>query len=225
MDQQLDMEYNSEREELIIPEYGRNVQKLINHAKTIEDSKMRQAFVESVIDLMQQMHPQSRNMEDYRDKLWRHVFRIANYELEVDPPTGPRPTSADLYKKPDIIPYPEFGAKYRHYGNNVQQLIKKAIAMEDGPKKEGFVATIGSYMKLAYRTWNKEHYVSDDVIKNDLETLSGGKLSLGDEAAIENLMNTPPPHQNRGGSGRRRNGQSNGRGGSQKNRNRNRRKK
>lgn len=199
-----DLEYNSARENLVIPEYGRNVQKLIDHAKTIEDLEFRQAFVEKIVDLMQQMHPQSRNMDDYREKLWKHVFRIAEYDLGVTPPDGLEIKKSEIEKRPEMIDYPEFEAKYRHYGHNVQRLIKKALSMEPGPKKDGFVGVIGSYMKLAYRTWNKEHYVSDDIIKSDLESLSNGMLSLKDSVSIDNLSNSNrrrkrPSSSNNGG--------------------------
>ncbi len=185
----LNMEYNSARETLIIPEYGRNVQKLISHAKEIENDEERQAFVERIVDLMMQMHPQNKNLDDYREKLWKHVFRIADYELDVTPPGGEKPTPEDRVKRPEQVPYPSSEAKYRHYGNNVQRLIKKATSMEDGPKKSGFANVIASYMKLAYRTWNKEHYVSDEVIKGDLENLSKGELEVMESASLDNLSN------------------------------------
>ena len=204
------MEYNSARENLIIPEYGRNVQKLINHAKTIEDPALRQKFVEALVDLMQQMHPQSRNIDDYRDRLWKHVFRIAKYELDVVPPNGNKPDPEDSKKRPDKVGYPVVEAKFRHYGHNVQQLIKKALSMDPGPKRDGFVAVIGSYMKLAYRTWNKEHYVSDDVIRENLETLSNGQLTLDDSAPIDNLSGygrrRKRPSSSRDNGGSRNNG-------------------
>ena len=186
---EIDMEYNSQRELLIIPEYGRNIQKLIKYAKTIEKKELRQAFVEKVIGLMTQMHPQNRNLEDQREKLWRHVFRIAGFDLEVTPPDGQSPDLEDMYKKPERIGYPSTEARFRHYGNNVQKLIKKALSMEPGPIRDGFVTVIGSYMKLAYRTWNKEHYISDEIIKNDLATLSEGALTMDDDISIENLYN------------------------------------
>ncbi len=207
-----DLEYNSARENLVIPEYGRNVQKLIDYAKSIEDPKYRQVFIEKIVDLMQQMHPQNRNLDDYRDKLWKHVFRIADYDLEVVPPEGldiRRPEEKD---RPERIGYPEFEAKYRHYGHNVQRLIKKALSMEPGPKKEGFVAVIGSYMKLAYRTWNKEHYVSDDIIKADLESLSNGALSLKESVSIDNLSNANRRRKRSSGSSSGGNGKGRGRG-------------
>jgi len=209
----LNMEYNSAKEDLIIPEYGRNIQEMIKYAKTIEDDKYRQAFVERVVDLMLQMATQSRNMEDYRDKLWKHVFRIADYELIVDPPNGERPSKEEAQKRPDMIGYPVTEARYRHYGHNVQELIKKGLSMEPGPKRHGFTRTIAAYMKLAYRTWNKEHYVSDEVIKGDLRSLSNGELVLDADESISNLTNI-----NTGNSRRSSNNNSRGKRGSNRGR-------
>ena len=186
------MEYNSSREELIIPEYGRHIQNMVRHARTIENDEERQAFIEHVVKLMMQMHPQNKNLDDYRDKMWKHVFRIAEYNLDVMPPNGEKPTSDDKRKRPDRVPYPVKGTKFRHYGHNVLTLIEKAKSMEKGPKRDGFVQVIGSYMKLAYRTWNKEHYVSDDIIIEDLTTLSNGELVLMEDASLDNLTRSSP---------------------------------
>jgi len=222
------MEYNSARELLIFPEYGRNIQKLIQHAKVVDNVAMKQHFIEIIVDLMQQMNPQSRNLDDYRDKLWKHVFRIANFELDgVVPPNGKIPTEEEAFKKPDPIGYPSGETKYRHYGSNVQQLIKKALSMDPGPKRDGFVRVIGSYMKLAYRTWNKEHFVSDEVIKNDLKSLSGGKLSLDEETSIDQLTQTnrrSSSTSSSGSNGRRSSSPSNGKSYRGKSSNRGRRK-
>jgi len=189
VDNYLNMEYNSQRELLIIPEYGRNIQRLILHSKSIEDDEERQEFVEKVVILMQQMHPQNRNIEDYKERLWKHVFRIADYDLKIIPPGGIIPTPEDYKKKPERIAYPSAEARFRHYGSNVQQLIAKAIEMEDADKLNGFIKVIGSYMKLAYKTWNREHFVSDETIRGDLLTLSGGKLTLPEDTSIDNLAN------------------------------------
>lgn len=212
MTNELNMTYNSQREDLVIPEYGRNVQMLINYAKTIEDPAYRQAFVERLVRLMHQMHPQNKNIEDYIDKLWNHVFRIANFDLEVTPPNGIKPTPENVYKKPEKVEYPQMDTKYKHYGNNVQRLIEKALSMEKGPKRQAFVSVIGNYMKLAYKTWNKEHYVSDEIIKNDLESLSDGELVLKDNTSLDTLSNSnrrrkrPSNNQNNNrGEHRRRN--------------------
>ncbi|MCB0637814.1 MAG: DUF4290 domain-containing protein [Lewinella sp.] len=199
------MIYNSAKEPLVMPEYGRHVQLLVDYCKTIEDQKYRQRFARRIVALMMQMQPQNRNMEDYEEKLWKHLFRIADFELEVDTPQGiARPTPEMAFHKPDAIPYPTLEAEYRHYGHNVQTMIKQAIAMEDGPKREGFTAAIAAYMKLAYKTWNKEHYVSDDVIKGDLEKLSSGKLSIHEDQALENLVTKDSSSNNNNNSGRRR---------------------
>ena len=190
------MEYNSAKEELILPEYGRNVQLLINHAKTIENVEMRQAFVEKILRLMHQMNPQNRNIDEYKDKLWGHVFHIANYDLDVNPDIGGIPTRESAIKKPERVEYPHNDTKYRHYGFNVQKLIQKALSMEEGPKRTGFISAIASYMKLAYKTWNREHYVSDDIIKGDLETLSKGQLKVDDGVYLDNLSNNNQSNNN-----------------------------
>ena len=181
------MEYNSQKENLEIPEYGRNIQMLIKHALTIEDPEYRQKFVEQVVELMLQMSPHNRNFDEQRIKLWHHIFRITDYKIDVMPPNGEKPSPESKYKKPERVNYPANTATYRHYGHNVQTLIKKALSMEEGPKRDAFVSVIGSYMKLAYKTWIKEHYVSDEIIKTDLEKLSGGKLKLPEGVFLDNL--------------------------------------
>jgi hypothetical protein len=185
-----EFDYNSGRENLIIPEYGRHIQNLINHAKDIESDEERQAFADRLTRLMMQMNPSSRNLEDYEEKLWKHFFRIAQYDINVEPPAKIiKPTQDDARKHPERIPYPQSSARFRHYGQNVQQLMEKAISMEEGPVRDGFVAVIGSYMKLAFRTWNKDLFVSDEVVKADLHSLSDGQLHIPDDVAIDNLAN------------------------------------
>lgn len=179
------MEYNSNKEILIIPEYGRHVQNMIRYARGIPEKEKRQHFIEMIVGLMMQMHPQNRNLEDYRDKLWKHVFHIAEYQLDVVSPTGYIPTPGDSRKKPDRVTYSTKDPRFRHYGHNVQKLIAKAISMEDGDKKNSFVKVIAFYMKQAYRTWSREHYVSDDVIVEDLVNLSDGKLRLVEDTSFD----------------------------------------
>ncbi len=175
----LDIEYNTERSHIRFPEYGRSIQEMIIHAKAIENPGLRQKTVESIVGLMIQLGPSgNKNMDDYREKLWNHVFEIANYELDVTPPPGIIIRRAEERAKAAPLGYPASATRYRHYGNSIQALIKKAIEMPEGSKKEGFVEVIASYMKLAYKTWNKEHYVSDDIVKEDLENLSDGQLAL-----------------------------------------------
>lgn len=183
------MEYNSQKDILEMSEYGRNIQMMVDYAKTIEDPEYRQAFAERIILLMHQMHPQNRSIDDYRAKLWKHIFRIADYELDVVPTEGETPKKEDKLKRPQGMDYPEKAARFRHYGHNVQKLIEKALQMEDGPVKDGFVSAIGSYMKLAFRTWNREHFVSDEAIIADLESYSKGKLKLAEGSTFNNFVN------------------------------------
>lgn len=213
------MDYNTSRDFLIIPEYGRHVQGMLQYAVTIENQQEKQAFVEKVVNLVVQMNAQNKNAEDFREKVWKHVYRISNFKLDVLPPSGHIPTPEELMKKPERVPYPQKAIHYRHYGYNVQRLVETAIALEDGPKKDAFAFVIASYMKLAYRTWNKEHYVSDDVIISDLEALSEGQLSVNQEMTLDQFaQQNPRPkpqghHQQRSGSKQKYQGKSGGNGG------------
>jgi hypothetical protein len=197
---------------------------MIQHAITLESPQKRQKTVESIVGLMIQLGPQgNRNMDDYREKLWNHVFALANYELDVTPPPGIIIRKEEDRPKPEPLGYLNSATRMRHYGNSVHALIQKAIEMPDGPKKEGFVEVIASYMKLAYKTWNKEHYVSDDIVKEDLEILSNGQLSLHEghdsldklaagAGKLDNRNRSNNGGQNGGGS-RRRGGRNRGGGG------------
>ena len=185
------IEYNSQRENLVISEYGRHVQNLIRHAKTIEDKDERQRFIEGVIDLMYQMNPQAKNMSEVKEKLWKHAFRISGYDLDVTPPDGIVLSQADIELKPETIDYPKHVRKNRHYGSYIQEMINKAIALDDEEKQKEFFALIASYMKLAYKTWNKEHYANDETIKEDLKKMTGRKFDFIDDLSLD-LLNISP---------------------------------
>ena len=192
------MEYNSQKDDLRMPEYGRNIQLLVQYARHLEDEAYRQTFVERIIELMNQMNPQSKSTEDYRLKLWKHIFQIADYELEVTPPEEVVISKEDQYKKPERVNYPPSQTRFRHYGTNVHKMIKAAMQMEDGPKRDGFINIIGAYMKLAYRNWNKEHYISDEMIRDDLKSISGGILMLKDASSLDALTNPSVKRRKRG---------------------------
>lgn len=194
MEDQL-LEYNAVREKLLLPEYGRNIQKLARHAREIADPEERQSYVETLIELMNQMIPNSKSAKELEDKLWNHLFYIAGYDLDVR-----IPETVTLHKKGEVfmqpsedMEYPQKKIPYRHYGWNVHMMIQKAMAMEDGPKKEEFSKVIASYMKLAYRTWGKEQFVNDEMIKEDLRKMSQGKLDVADESSIDNYKNVSSP--------------------------------
>ncbi|MCB0685040.1 MAG: DUF4290 domain-containing protein [Saprospiraceae bacterium] len=200
-------EYNSQRDILIIPEYGRHIQKMIDFAKTIEDPGKRQRTAEAIVDLMNQMVPQGKQEEDYTDKLWKHFFRIADYEIDVTPPSGQKPEKHEIKRDLDSLPYSQSDLKYRHYGKNVNTMIARAMEMEDGPIKDGFIHTIASYMKLAYKNWNKDHYVSDDNIVTDITMMSHNQLNLPDGSNLDLLGNSLKNAPNNGSATRKRKGQ------------------
>jgi hypothetical protein len=185
---QFDMVYNTQKADLIISEYGRNVQDLIHQARSIEDRAHRQRCVEQVVNLINIMNPHNRNLEDYKEKLWNHVMRIAEYNLDVDVPEGITIHKDVIVKLDAHLPYPQTQFAFRHYGSYIQNMIAIALQMEPGPKRQGYSQAIASYMKLAYLTWNKEHFVSDEVIKLDLLKLSKGQLTFDDNYSIENLV-------------------------------------
>ena len=184
------MEYNSQKEDLIIPEYGRNVQNLVAEAKKIEDAEERQAFAERIIELMMLLNPNAKTLEDYQEKLWNHLFRIAEFDFDVQAPEGINIRPEDAYTRPDPLDYPPTEKEYRHYGHNVQKMIAKAKTMEPGEVRQEYISLIGSYMKLAYRTWNREHFVSDELILDDLKNLSGGELQMDESGSLDILTNS-----------------------------------
>lgn len=190
------LEYNSTRDKLLFSEYGRCVQKLVQHARTIENAEERQRVVEEIVELINQLNPQTKNVLEYKQKLWRHVFKMANYDLDVIHPFGENPTEEDNSFKPAKVPYPQHEFNWRHYGYNIRVMIDKALKMEEGPVKQGFVETILSYMKLSYRTWNKEHFVSDDIIISDLAVMSGNKLSVDEDHTIQVVTKSNSPISN-----------------------------
>ena len=184
------MEYNSNRVPLKISEYGRSVQELVDYAKSIENVKEKQEYFDEIIELILRMKVSGKKSAEYKEKVWRHIFKIGNYELDgVIMPNGEIPTAKEINFKPPKVDYPTSEKKFRHYGHNVQSLIKKAIEMEDGPKKDDFIVVIASFMKLAYKTWNPEHYMNESMVRLDLDTLSGGKLSIPKDAVLDNSDN------------------------------------
>lgn len=220
MEEVLTMEYNSQKRDLTISEYGRNIQKMIYAVRDIKDADTRQRMAEAIVDLMNQMSSGDRTNPDFKDKLWRHFFRIADYKIDVKAPEGIdiSPESNDITAEP--INYPEGVRNNRHYGKYVQLLIDKALTMEPSEELDEFTMIIASYMKLAYRTWNREHFVSDEVIKQDLLKMSHGKLQMDSDETIDvNVALTKRNLNQRSRSGGRNN--NNGRGRNNNNRGRN----
>ncbi|AXP82975.1 hypothetical protein CJ739_3916 [Mariniflexile rhizosphaerae] len=171
-----ELEYNTEREHLIIPEYGRHMQKMINYAKTRETKEERNKVARAIISVMGNMQPHLRDVPDFQHKLWDQLFIMANFELDVDS-DYPKPTKELLEERPEPLKYPQNFPKYRFYGNNIKTMIDVANTWEDGELKEALTYTIANHMKKCFLNWNKDT-VEDDVIYDHLYELSGGKINL-----------------------------------------------
>lgn len=189
--------YNTEKVGLGMPEYGRHIHNMVNFAKTITDDDERQSFAQYIIKLMLQMSPNAKGGSDFEEKMWVHLFLISNYELDVTPPNGIIPVKSEKLLTPERLPYPKRNREFRHYGLLVQAMVQKAIPMEEGPKKEEFKEIIGSFMKLAYKNWSREHYVNDEVIKLDLKKLSKGELIIPEEQGLNKISAANKPFFNK----------------------------
>jgi hypothetical protein len=170
------LEYNTEREHLIIPEYGRHMQKMISFAKELENSEERNKVAKAIISVMGNMQPHLRDVPDFQHKLWDQLFIMADFDLDVDSPY-PKPTREFLQARPEPLKYPQNFPKYRFYGNNIKTMIDVANTWEEGDLKDALIFTIANHMKKCFLNWNKDT-VEDDVIFNHLYELSGGKINL-----------------------------------------------
>ncbi|WP_339752551.1 DUF4290 domain-containing protein [uncultured Winogradskyella sp.] len=193
-----DIEYNTEREHLIIPEYGRHLQKMINYAKSRETKEERNKVSKAIISVMGNLQPHLRDVPDFQHKLWDQLFIMANFELDVDSPYD-KPEREVLQARPEPLSYPQNFPKYRFYGNNIKTMIDVAVSWDEGELKEALKFTIANHMKKCFLNWNKDT-VEDDVIFNHLFELSNGKLDLknSDEELSDSssLMRTKTKYSN-----------------------------
>ena len=170
------LEYNTEREKLIIPEYGRHFQKMVDHAITIEDKEERIKVANAIISVMGNLQPHLRDVPDFKHKLWDQLYIMSDFKLDAESPY-PRPSKEELQEKPTSLAYPKSANKYRFYGNNIQIMIDLALTWEDGDMKEALVYSIANHMKKCFLNWNKDT-VEDDVIFSHLFELSYGKIDI-----------------------------------------------
>ena len=207
------LEYNSERSHLIIPEYGRHLQKMVEHTVQIEDAAERNKVAKSIIAVMGNMNPHLRDVPDFQHKLWDQLFIISDFKLDVDSPY-PKPTPEMLAERPEMLKYPQNFPKYRFYGNNIKRMIDEARTYEDGPLKDALIFTIANHMKKSYLNWNRDT-VEDKMIFEHLRELSEGELNLkdADEDLTESsdllrnkkkFTKTPVKKTNRNKGGRKR---------------------
>ena len=173
---EFDLEYNGERPHLIIPEYGRHIQKLIDHCILIEDVEERNKMARAIVDVMGNLQPHLRDVPDFKHKLWDQLFIISDFKLDVESPYE-KPEREVLQAKPEALAYPKSASKYRFYGNNIQTMIDVALTWDEGESRDALYFAIANHMKKCYLNWNKDT-VEDSVIYKHLIDLSNGKIDL-----------------------------------------------
>jgi|SRR5690606_22018882 len=188
----MNFDYNSTRPKLILAEYGRNVQNMVEYICTVPDRAERNRLAQVVIDMMGVLNPHLRDVADFKHKLWDHLYIISDFKIDVDSPY-PIPTRDKVRHKPEPLPYPQHKIRFKHYGFIVEEMIKKAISMTNEESKAKMTLGIANFMKMAYVTWNKDS-VTDQQIIEDLKELSQGQLILPEDTVLTKLeFKTPPP--------------------------------
>lgn len=184
-------DYNTQRKRMALPEYGRNVQRMVDHIKTIKDRDERNRAAKTVIQVMGNLNPHLRDYSDFKHKLWDHLAIIAELDLDIDSPY-PVPEVSKLVEKPNNIPYSQGDIRFLHYGRIIELMIKAACDLEDGEEKEYLTSLILNQMKKSYITWNRSQ-VADEVIINDMKLLSRGRLKMTEGIRILEVKELMPP--------------------------------
>ena len=176
------MEYNTQLPKLEIPEYGRNIQVMIDHCITIEDREERNKCARAIIQIMGQLNPHLRDIADFTHKLWDHLFLISKFQLDVDSPY-PRPNAETFTTKPKNVPYPATKIRYKHYGKTIERIIDVAKTYEEGPEKKELSRLIANHLKKSYVNWNKDS-VTDDVIFKQFKEMTNNELHIDENSAL-----------------------------------------
>ena len=211
----MEYDYNTNRKKLILPEYGRNIQKMVDHIMTIEDREERNKAARTIIAVMGNLNPHLRDVNDFKHKLWDHLAIISDFKLDIDSPYE-LPKQEELASKPDKLDYNQKGIRYKHYGHSIFLMIEKAVEMDKGEERDDLIKMIAYHMKKSYLTWNREA-VSDEEIFNDLKTLSGNRLEVDPGLVLpetKDLLAKAVNKKNRGkgdqdGKGRSKKGKKN----------------
>lgn len=206
----MNFDYNTTRSDLILAEYGRNVQNMVKYIIDLPTKEERNKYAQAVIDLMGFLNPHLRDVADFKHKLWDHLHIISDYKIDVDSPY-PKPTPEAALVKPAHIGYPQQKIRYKHYGRTVEKLIEKTIEEENPERKASMVQGIANFMKMAYVQWNKDN-VSDEVIFKNLRELSDGNLELDENVNLQKVEFRPPVNRTNNNRGRQQNNNNNNKG-------------
>jgi hypothetical protein len=179
----MDYDYNTSRKRLVLPEYGRNIQKMVDYIMSQENRDERNRLTQALIGVMGNLNPHLRDIHDFKHKLWDHIAIMSDFKLDIDYPYD-IPVPETFQEKPKIVAYPQSDIRYKHYGKILEQMITYACNMPENEERRALVQIIANHMKKSYLTWNREA-VDDQVIVNDLRNLSKGKIELDDTYKLE----------------------------------------
>lgn len=188
----MEQDYNTKRKQLILPEYGRNIQIMVDHLKTIKDREERNRAARTVVAVMGNLYPQLRELPDFRHKLWDHLAIMGNFELDIDSPY-PLPSAERLMERPARIPYSNHRIRLRHYGLMTEKMIAKIKEMRDPAERRALTVLTANHMKKEYLTWNKDS-VEDAQIFADLRMMSNGEVEIPEGLVLsrpQELLQTP----------------------------------
>lgn len=174
------MDYPTLQGKLIMPEYGRNIQQMVKHAMNIEDREERTRCVQTIINIMGNLFPYLRDVNDFKHKLWDHLAIMSDFQLDIDFPYE-IVTPETLYTRPDTIPYQSSRMRYQHYGKTLERMIERVADYEEGEERTELIRLIANQMKKCFLAWNKE-VVDNRKIFDDLKELSNGKLDFTDDS-------------------------------------------
>ena len=172
-----------------ISEYGRNIQKMIEHIMTVEDREKRNQLTRATINVMGQLNPHLRDVNDFKHKLWDHLFIMSDFKLDVDSPY-PKPSAQMLARKPERLAYPANNITFKHYGRHIERIIEKACELEPGEEKTALIRLIANHLKKSYLAWNRDA-VTDEEIASHLSHLSDGKLELDENIKLIQMPEVP----------------------------------
>jgi len=200
-----ELDYNTQLERLPLPEYGRNIQRMVDYALTLEDKEERKRCAQTIISIMGNLFPHLRDVPDFKHKLWDHLAIMSDFKLDIDYPYE-LVQKENLNTKPEKVPYSVGKIKVRHYGHYLDELIKKAVNLEEGPERARLIQMIANHMKKSIISWNRES-VDDQKIFDDLRLLSGDKLDINDNVVhlveIRDIVNRKPNSRQNQGSNRK----------------------
>jgi len=199
------MEYNTLQKKLILPEYGRHVHLMVQHAIQIKDRDQRNLAAQSIIGVMANLMPHLRETPDFKHKLWDHLHLMSDFQLDIDAPYPP-PSPSEMVEKPRTVPYQQSHIRQKHYGKILTDMIREAGKLNDSPQKDSLIQMLATQMRKSYIAWNRSE-INPEQIVQDIWDISDGKIVLNPELlqfTETNVRETPPQYQGNSGKNRKR---------------------